>query len=278
MAQLFEGRVDGDGPGSDGFQEGLQPVVNSGTSRFGEPIILWPARRLGRRYNSYVIWDIPVRVRVIWVVAMVAFVALAVRAAAGDVLGIDLRIARAIQDLPPALGAVFDFANWLGGSWPASLVTVGAAGVLAARRQKTAALLVLATFVPRAVQQGIKYIVEEPRPTADLVRVDAVIGNPSFPSGHVVGATVLFGLIFILAPRFFDGTRLVAAVRALCVLMVLAIGPARVWAGAHWPTDTIGGYLFAALFLLPAGVVLLASDAGGLGYAKLRLFGRADSG
>lgn len=86
---------------------------------------------------------------------------------------------------------------------------------------------------------------------AELARTSRNFEERSFPSGHVLGAVTLYGLVFVLAaaiPR--RGPRLL--VRTACVGVIAGVGFARVWTGAHWPTDVaaayaLGGAMVAAL-------------------------------
>jgi membrane-associated phospholipid phosphatase len=106
------------------------------------------------------------------------------------------------------------------------------------------------TLIVRVLQDGAKYIFDEPRPSTALIRVTEFPTNPGYPSGHVVGTATLFVLIFVFAPLVL-GPRLTLAVRAFCLFMIVWIPLARIWVGAHWPSDCVGGYLFSALYLIP---------------------------
>jgi undecaprenyl-diphosphatase len=92
-------------------------------------------------------------------------------------------------------------------------------------------------------------LINRPRPTPDLVHVDQQLPFGGFPSGHVVNLTSIFGFLFYLvlvhAPPGW-GRRLLLA---LLALPVLTIGLARIHAGAHWPSDVLGGYLLGTLWL-----------------------------
>jgi undecaprenyl-diphosphatase len=80
------------------------------------------------------------------------------------------------------------------------------------------------------------------RPAANLVHVLSQPSDFSFPSGHAVFYTWLcFMFAFALAPRVPRRAR--PALWALAALIVAVACLGRVWVGAHWPSDVIGGFL-----------------------------------
>ena len=117
------------------------------------------------------------------------------------------------------------------------------------RRQ--AVLLVGGLAALALLQSGLKELVDRPRPTADLVELRAGFSSPSFPAGHVMSPTVLYGFVLYLAVAL----RLPLVVRAAMVgwiAFVLALtGPANVYVGVHWPSDVVGGYAWGAVLVLP---------------------------
>jgi membrane-associated phospholipid phosphatase len=71
-----------------------------------------------------------------------------------------------------------------------------------------------------------------------------------------MGAVLLFGFLVCIARRI--ETRPVRlSLTALSVLVLVTVGPARIWDGAHWPTDVISAYALGGLLLIP----LLALEA-----------------
>ena len=83
----------------------------------------------------------------------------------------------------------------------------------------------------------------------DILRVNAQNDWVSFPSGHVVGAVLLWGFLFFLAgaiPRRWPRV----AIRFGAALVILGSGFARVWLGAHWLSDVLAAYALGGLALL----------------------------
>ncbi|MFL6139149.1 MAG: phosphatase PAP2 family protein [Frankiaceae bacterium] len=98
----------------------------------------------------------------------------------------------------------------------------------------------------------IKGAVGRLRPQLDAPVAHA--GGPSFPSGHAMGATILYGgLVLLVAPLLARWARwLVIAVAAL---LVAAIAASRVLLGVHYLSDVVAGCaLGLAWLVLTVGV------------------------
>jgi len=162
----------------------------------------------------------------------------------------DLRIAHWIQRDGgiPLWGGVAVFLRDLG-NLPSTLIWLLATAVLLLARRYPEGFLVFSTIVPRLGQGLLKEAVERPRPTPDLVRVSEHLSSFSFPSGHVVTALALFGLLFLLLPVVVRSPLPRLAFQGFCLFVVLGMGPASVYTGAHWPSDVLGGYVLGVLYL-----------------------------
>jgi undecaprenyl-diphosphatase len=62
----------------------------------------------------------------------------------------------------------------------------------------------------------------------------------SFPSGHTMAATLLYGLLAVFAVQAFDAWRRCAWAVLGAFVMVLLIGFSRVYLGAHYLSDVLG--------------------------------------
>ena len=93
-------------------------------------------------------------------------------------------------------------------------------------------------------------LVERTRPDLDeLTRASSNPEERSFPSGHVQGAVMLYGLLFVVARRIRNRARCASPSRAACLAIIATVGFARVWDGAHWPTDVLAAYALGGLML-----------------------------
>jgi len=93
--------------------------------------------------------------------------------------------------------------------------------------------------------QGILFLsltslIARPRPVFSE-NIGGVISYASFPSGHMLSAVIMFGLMaYFLVPKISSRAGKAAAI-LLAVLMVLFIGYSRFFMGAHYITDVIAG-------------------------------------
>lgn len=122
-------------------------------------------------------------------------------------------------------------------------VALGAAAVLLMFVwERRAGYLMAIGAVSSLLDNGIKLLMTRERPTANLVHILTPATGYSYPSGHAVFFTWLsFMVAFSAAPHIRPryGWVLWAAASTLIVLACLA----RIWAGAHWPSDVLGGFL-----------------------------------
>jgi membrane-associated phospholipid phosphatase len=132
-------------------------------------------------------------------------------------------------------------------SWAVPQI-IGTAGILWALRFRLEALFVLLTSSSTLLNAIVKRVIKRPRPTDELVTVVRVINEPSFPSGHVMHYTNFYGLLIYLLSSNWRSGNLRNALIAVCTLLILCIGPSRVYLGAHWPSDVMAGYLYGSLW------------------------------
>jgi membrane-associated phospholipid phosphatase len=190
--------------------------------------------------------------------ALALFIALALLVRGKDaLLRYDQPIARAIQGVTvPGYGwfltRVSDF-----GYPPFTSLTYLAVFValLLARRWPEAIIGVGSSLLAGYVGSALRQIIERPRPSDTLVNVAQRIVGPGFPSGHVTQYVTLFGFCFYLVLVGWRGGVPRALLLTFLALLVILVGPSRVYLGAHWPSDTLAAYLFGGLWL--AGTIEL---------------------
>ncbi|WP_329201606.1 MULTISPECIES: phosphatase PAP2 family protein [unclassified Streptomyces] len=125
-----------------------------------------------------------------------------------------------------------------------------AAGLLVGRdtrgRLLAAAAALLFLGIAQAARYGVLHLLHRARP--DTVDWLTQASGYSFPSGHTSTSALMAGL---LAWALFQRTRPILA-RTGCALMAcwaVVVGLSRIYLGVHWPSDVLGGWLYALVWL-----------------------------
>ena len=201
------------------------------------------ARRLASETWERVFW-------LSWLLAALAFAIVAGFAAATDYFPADLWLAHRLQDIDSAaFSDALDWASRLAEMPLVIAVALGGALGLWLLASRLGAIWLVAALVVSLSNRGVKFLVDRPRPADDLVDVGDKASGLSFPSGHVTAAVVVYGFIFYLASFLIPAGLLRFLVQTSCLVVVVLTALQRVYAGAHWPSDVLGGLLFGGLLL-----------------------------
>ncbi len=112
-------------------------------------------------------------------------------------------------------------------------------------RRREAAAFGSAALLQGIAAIGLKYLIRRPRPP-DAVSLHL---GPSFPSGHTLAATVIYGFVAYLLARDVR-ERWWRLLLALALLVLILLVPfSRVYLGVHWPFDTIASLDLGAALL-----------------------------
>jgi undecaprenyl-diphosphatase len=154
--------------------------------------------------------------------------------------------------------------NWSMSGMPLSIgAVVVALGLLLRGWRQDAAVMALATAI-RAVNSGLKEIVESPRPTPDLVRVTDHASGYGYPSGHAAGALLVVGALAWIVARHVESRAWRVVIWVAAGAWIVLTGAGRVRVGVHWPTDVLGAWLWSvpALMVITWAAVRRRSLAG----------------
>jgi membrane-associated phospholipid phosphatase len=194
------------------------------------------------------------RAETVYVVALGAFSVLAIFAYLDPYFGWDLKISSAFNwknFAPPGLVDLMRFVSFFGNGWtPYALSAATVLLFLIFRRRSEAAALTMSTAGSGLINSLMKMLISRPRPSPDLIPIYRDTVTQSFPSGHVTFYVCYFGFLFFVAyallPRGSTVRRLALTLFGLPVLLV---GLSRIYLGAHWPSDTLGAYLWSGVWL-----------------------------
>ncbi|RYG07804.1 MAG: phosphatase PAP2 family protein, partial [Chitinophagaceae bacterium] len=131
------------------------------------------------------------------------------------------------------------------GELPWSLISVlVVASIFYFNKYKREGFFISTTLFSGLIILGIKNVINRPRPTSFYVRLVEVNRFQSYPSGHVLSYVLFFGFLIVL----MQNLKTIALVwrnliTGISAFLIITIAPSRIYLGAHWFTDTLGGFL-----------------------------------
>jgi undecaprenyl-diphosphatase len=195
----------------------------------------------------------------IWAVIAVLAVALGAVTlwATAGVPAWDAELSRAAQELDTGVIGLLAMGFNAAGSLPVTIVVAVACVIIALRWDLSVMTVAAALLLAEIITTVLKQVVGRPRPPgADL---EGML-DPGYPSGHVAriaAVCVVIGVLWLARRRGW-------AWWVVLVGLVAGMAAARVIAGSHYVTDTLGGLLVGLL----VGALVLAWEDRRVGGAE----------
>jgi len=187
------------------------------------------------------------------VLLILAFTTLSVFIAKHPILPFDIKASLWVQKLQSSWMDKIMLAISFFGELPYSLLSVlVVAAIFYWQKFRREAFYISMVLFSGLIILGVKNIINRPRPTTFYVRLVEVNRFQSYPSGHVLSYVLFFGFLIILMrtlKQIPQTTRNI--ITYISVFLVIMIAPSRIYLGAHWLTDTIGGFLLGIICLFP---------------------------
>ncbi|EHO51525.1 phosphatase PAP2 family protein [Lentilactobacillus kisonensis] len=125
------------------------------------------------------------------------------------------------------------------------LLSIALSLVLWHLRQVSEALIVLTMTITGNLAGFVtKLLIQRPRPTTTLIPASGY----SFPSGHMVSATIFVFVVLVFGIRLIQSVRLQMFTAMLLIFWLGLVALSRVYLQVHYPSDVISGGLFSVLW------------------------------
>lgn len=151
----------------------------------------------------------------------------------------------------PGFSAAMWSLTFVGNRAPAWIITICAALIIFLLGKREEALTVAGfTLISRVSNILLKTLIGRPRPDGDIVSVLQENHSLSFPSGHVMYFVTFLGILGLLFAPAIESRLLRSLLWAIIAILWVAMGLSRIYLGAHWPSDVIGGMLAGGFMVL----------------------------
>ena len=165
--------------------------------------------------------------------------------------GFDFYMTREIQEQKGwDLTFIMKFISIFYNAWIGPLSVIFASLFFYLTRHRRESCFTLAVFIPDLCNMLMKILIHRARPTPEDAKILSTFTQSSFPSGHVVHYVVFFGFLIeamIVNKNISSFWR--TCVGIFSAFLILTVSISRIYLGAHWATDVLGGYLFGSIYL-----------------------------
>lgn len=186
----------------------------------------------------------------VFIVTLIIFVFFAANVALGErVTRFDLMVSqwvwsKASPGLTAAMLLITDLGSIL---WVSLAALLGALFMLWRRRWPLLLMVVLMVYGGMLLNTTLKHFFQRARPVMEEPLLS--LATYSFPSGHALAATVLYGMLAIVALRTVRHKhwRRVALVGAALIIALVAFS--RIYLGVHYLSDVLAGITLGIAWL-----------------------------
>lgn len=146
----------------------------------------------------------------------------------------------------PGMTRAATFASFVG-SDVLGAAFVGSLIVFAWLRWRRAAIWLTVTMAGALVLDlSLKYAFHRQRPTPFFGPLPHTY---SFPSGHALFSVCFYGVLAGLLADRIESLQAKICIWFVAGLLIVSIGLSRIYLGVHYPTDVLGGYLAAGVWV-----------------------------
>jgi undecaprenyl-diphosphatase len=118
------------------------------------------------------------------------------------------------------------------------------------RLKLEAVYLLLSSLSAFLVGDLVKILVARPRPDGEAIFIYKQLADNGFPSSHTITYTVLFGFLYFICYQKLKPSFAKQIILFSTAFLIATVGISRIYLGAHWASDVLGGYLLGILWLL----------------------------
>jgi len=148
----------------------------------------------------------------------------------------------------PELTLVMRAISWFGSVAALTIISAVFALFFLTRRAWNRLVALMVTMIGGGLLNVVlKHFFQRQRPVFENPLV--TISSFGFPSGHSMGATLLYGLLALIALRFVRQMWLRIAICAVAIFFIALIGFTRIYLGAHFLTDVLAAFAIGSAWL-----------------------------